>query len=144
MALRLHDASAALRADKDLVARSRSFARSAYLPPMKAMKKAMEAKKEDKKMKAMKKEKPMRAMKKTMKAKEKAKKNNHSGTRRSGTTRSGTTRLCEEVYRQLPRTTDTLVLDRITDNVGLEEVSSLKLLKEKNGCRVWVRIWNTV
>jgi hypothetical protein len=139
MALRLHDASAALRADKDLVARSRSFARSAYLPPMKAMKKAMEAKKEDKKMKAMKKEKPMRAMKKTMKAKEKAKKNNHSGTRRSGTTRSMT-----KVYRQLPRTTDTLVLDRITDNVGLEEVSSLKLLKEKNGCRVWVRIWNTV
>jgi len=106
---------------------------------MKAMKKAMEAKKEDKKMKAMKKEKPMRAMKKTMKAKEKAKKNNHSGTRRSGTTRSMT-----KVYRQLPRTTDTLVLDRITDNVGLEEVSSLKLLKEKNGCRVWVRIWNTV
>jgi hypothetical protein len=139
MALRLHDASAALRADKDLVARSRSFARSAYLPPMKAMKKAMEAKKEDKKMKAMKKEKPMRAMKKTMKAKEKAKKNNHSGTRRSGTTRSMT-----KVYRQLPRTTDTLVLDRITDNVGIEEVSSLKLLKEKNGCRVWVRIWNTV
>jgi hypothetical protein len=139
MALRLHDASAALRADKDLVARSRSFARSAYLPPMKAMKKAMEAKKEDKKMKAMKKEKPMKALKKTMKAKEKAKKNNHSGTRRSGTTRSMT-----KVYRQLPRTTDTLVLDRITDNVGLEEVSSLKLLKEKNGCRVWVRIWNTV
>ena len=139
MALRLHDASAALLADKDFVARSRSFARSAYLPPMKAMKKAMEAKKEDKKMKAMKKEKPMRAMKKTMKAKEKAKKNNHSGTRRSCTTRSMT-----KVYRQLPRTTDTLVLDRITDNVGLEEVSSLKLLKEKNGCRVWVRIWNTV